>query len=435
MPPLIARVFGLVPRRLWHVVSLAFVVAAAALGGANVWAWYHFRAAEKALDHEKLDEARSHILCCLRVWQRAPATHLLAARIERLSGRYPQAEQYLSECVCLQHGASEQTQLEEFLLRAQSGELADVEQALWECVHNGHPQSPRILETLAQIYIREGRTQAALTCLNIWLEREPSTARAWHWRGVTLEGLDDFKRAIPAYEKALELAPERWGARLRLARLLLSLNNPDSARPHLQQLLRSHGDDSEVQLLQAHVLRLEGKADEAAALLDRLLQKHPHHVDALHLYSQLVCERDPPQFDEAERLLRRALAVRATDFNALYSLHKCLENQGKTTEAAEIRDRLDQMERDIRRLEDLRYRGGVRTPEDPQVHCELGEILLRLGNDTAAMVWLNRALRVRPMDPRAHEILMRYYESKGQTAEAEMHRQYLAQTTESELRP
>ena len=436
MPPSIVSAFAVVLRRPWRLVSLAAIVIAALLGGANVWAWHHFRAAEKALDDEKLDEARGHISCCLRVWQRGPATHLLAARIERASGHYSEAEQHLAECRRLQHGPSEQSQLEEVLLRAQSGELADVEQGLWECVNKDDPQSARILETLALVYLREGRTKAAVTCLDLWLEREPSTARAYHWRGVTLEGLDHFKKAIPEYEKALELEPGRWGARLRLAHLLLMLNNPQSARPHLQELLRHHGDEANVQLLQAQVLRLEGKADEAADLLDRLLQNHPHHVDALNLYSQLVCEREPPRYDKAERFLRLVLAEAPTKFNTLYALHKCLKNQGKDKEAAEIRDRLDQMERDIRRRERLSFQGAKRTPDDPKVHCEIGEMLLRLGNEEAALVWLHRALRAQPTCARAHEDLIRYYESKGRTAEAEKHRRYLAQLTgRTEPRP
>jgi tetratricopeptide (TPR) repeat protein len=429
MPPSIVRAFGLLLRRTRRIVSLAVVLIAAALGGANLWAWYHFRAAEKALRDEKLEEAHGHISRCLRIWQRGPATHLLAARIERVSGNYSQAEQHLAACRRLQHGPSEQSQLEEILLRAQTGELADVEQGLWECVKKDDPDSGRILETLALVYLREGRTKTALTCLDLWVEREPSTARAWHWRGVALEGLDHFHKAVTQYEKALELEPERWGARLRLARLLLSLNNPESARPHLQELLRRHGDDVEVQLLQAQVLRLEGKTDEAVDLLDRLLQSHPHHVDALNLYSQLVSEHEPPQYDKAEHLLRLALTENPTKFSTLYTLHKCLHNQGKEKEAAEVRDRLDQMERDIRRLEHLRYQSARRTPDDPKIHCELGELLLRLGNEEAALVWLNRALRTQPAHTRAHEILIRYYESKGQTAEAERHRQYLAQLT------
>ena len=209
----IVGAFGFVRRRLGCIMGLAAVLIATAIGGANLWAWYHFRAAEKALRAEKLDEARGHVTCCLRVWQRGPASHLLAVRIARAGGQYPEAEHYLAECNRLQHGASEQSQLEEILLRAQSGELAEVEPGLWECVHTNHPESTRILETLAQVYIREGRTQTALTCLNLWLEREPSTARAWHWRGVALEGLDHFEQAIPEYKKALELEPGRWGQR------------------------------------------------------------------------------------------------------------------------------------------------------------------------------------------------------------------------------
>ena len=105
-------------RRFKTVLASGVFLCAAVLAAVNLWAWRHYRAAEEAFREDQMQEVRYHISSCLRVWHRAPATHFLAARIERVSGHYAKAEQHLKECVRLQRGASEATQLEEVLLRA-----------------------------------------------------------------------------------------------------------------------------------------------------------------------------------------------------------------------------------------------------------------------------------------------------------------------------
>lgn len=421
----IVGAFGLVCRRPWLALSVAAILLAAAISSLNLWAWYHFRAADAALRDDKPRLAHKHIAYCLQIWPRGPATHLLAARIECALGRYPEAEQYLAECVRLQHGPSEETQIEQTLLRAQSGELIEVEDVLWECINTHHPQSVRILEILSQVYVREARVGAAVTCLTIWLDREPTATRAWHWRGWAREYLQQPAKAAADYKKTLELDPQRWGARLRLARLLLQMNNPQSARSHLDELQREHGDDPDVQLLQAKVLRLEGDSEGAAQILDRLLEIHPRYFDAVFLYSQLFSERDPPQHDKAEQMLRRGLADKPTDFSGLHALYKCLENQGKGKEAAEIRARLDRLEADIRILEKLRFKGAGQTPTDPNELCEWGELLIRMGNEDAGLVWIYRALRIDPHHAPSLKAVIRFLESKGRIEQAELYRKQL----------
>ncbi|HEY7309147.1 MAG TPA: tetratricopeptide repeat protein [Gemmataceae bacterium] len=430
MARLILPAFGFLRRRLWRIVSLGVVLVAAALGGVNLWAWHHFRAAEKALREEHTEEAQSHISHCLHIWGRSSETHLLAARIDRAAGRYVEAERHLTECVRLQHGASEETQIEQFLIRAQAGDLHEVEGGLWKCIKAGHPASPRILETLAQVYVREMRLMAAMDVLSRWIVLEPQAARAWQWRGCVREQLEQPEWGIiPDFEKAVELEPERWGARMHLVRLILKRNDLESARPHLEVLLRHHADNLDVQLFQAQAFHLEGRIDEAVRLLDRLLQIQPHNFDALYLGSQLACEREPPRYQEAERLLRLALAERPADHSALHALYRCLEDQGKAREAAQMNDHIHAVEADLNRLMQLRKKAIELTPNDPQTLAEMGEILLRFGNAEEGLAWLNRALRLNPNHAPSHEILIRYYESKDKAEEADRHRQKLAQLT------
>jgi tetratricopeptide (TPR) repeat protein len=390
----------------------------------NWWAWHHFRAAEQALRDDQMDQARYHIFQCLRVWPRSPQTHFLAARIQRVSGHYPQAEQHLHECVRLQHGASEATQLEEYLIRAQSGDLGEVEAGLWKCIESDHPETSQILETLARIYVRDGRFAAALACLDRWLKREPESARAWHWRGYVHEQSRSPVRAMLDYQRALELEPGRWGARLRMTGLLLEWNNLNQARANIQELERSHPDDPGVQAALARFQELNGESEEALRLLDGLLQTHPDYFEALLLRGQLACQQQKPA--EGEAYLRRALRLHPANVGVLYALFQCLEQQGKESESAKVYTRYKEAEADARRLAQLVDPNKGQLPEDADVLSEVGALCLRLDEERAGLSWLYRALRANPNHKRTHEILLRYYESKGDTAKAEEHRRRLA---------
>jgi len=416
--------FHFVRRRPWTTLVIGVVLGVAAVVAINLWAWNHFRAAQHALRHDQMDEAQQHISPCLLVWRRGPATHLLAARIERLRGHYPEAEQHIMECVHLQKGASEATQLEEVLLRAQGGELKEVEAGLWKCIETDHPETSQILETLARIYLRESRMAGALACLDRWLEREPQVVRAWHWRGWVFERLQQPEKATSQYKRALELDPTRWGCRLRLVRLLLDQRNPVEALPHLEVLIRSRPDDYELLLALAQCHQLEGEEQQAIHLTDKVLASHPESVEALSLRGQLAYQQHHPA--EGEVWLKRALALRPTDIRTLYTLYHCLEQQGKENEAAKVMALHKAIEADTTRLVELLTREVEHSPRNPDLLAEVGAIWLRRGEEKTGLEWLHRALRENPYHKRSLEILMRHYESKGNEEEASQCRERLA---------
>src|SRR5262245_39982182 len=118
----------------WKWLSAILVVAALVAVGVYFFGEYHFHAAQAALGDDELKAAERHIDRCLRVWPRSPAAHLLAARISRYLGKLNDAEAHLGVCSSVQGGASDATQLEWLLLRAQSGEFEALEAGLWASV-------------------------------------------------------------------------------------------------------------------------------------------------------------------------------------------------------------------------------------------------------------------------------------------------------------
>src|SRR5262245_16068716 len=60
-------------RRLFLSLLVAALLAAVGLGGymayRYVWAWHHYRRAEKAITDYKLEEGLAHLELCLSVWK------------------------------------------------------------------------------------------------------------------------------------------------------------------------------------------------------------------------------------------------------------------------------------------------------------------------------------------------------------------------------
>jgi hypothetical protein len=94
--------------------------------GPNVWAFWHFRAAERALARRAFAAAERSGAQCLKVWIRGADTRLLAAREARMQGDCDRAERLLqASWRC--GGDSAAISVEANLVRAQLGELPQVE--------------------------------------------------------------------------------------------------------------------------------------------------------------------------------------------------------------------------------------------------------------------------------------------------------------------
>jgi tetratricopeptide (TPR) repeat protein len=409
--------------RLLLLAGLILACCGGALA-AHLWALKRFHAAERSILEERLDDARSDVQVCLRVWPRSPATCLLAARIERLANDPVRAEEYVRACRKAQGGPSEASQLAILLIRAETGELPEVEAVLWRLVEQDHPETPQILEALSRAFVRARRFGSALRVLDTWIARAPDTPCAWHWRGEVQEHVTLWERAATDYEHALEGMPNRWDIRLRLAIVELHLQQAQQALPHLEQLVDSHADSPRVVAEMARCQILLGNLDQAEHWVARLLEITPDDEQALFFRAQLDYQAHKPA--AAEAWVRKALSRNPHNLEAQWLLYRCLLKQGRKQEAGEVLARHKALERDYRRLDALMEKARREDlSSSAALSHDLGALFLRLGREDEGLEALRRALVLDPHYRPTLELLVRHYEAKGDHALATQYRQQM----------
>jgi Flp pilus assembly protein TadD len=407
-------------RRRWLLIALVLPVLGLGvyIAAWQLWAEYHFRAAQKDLERRELSSAQGHLAHCLEVWPNGLGTNLLAARTARRARDYDTAEHLLNTYRKL-GGHPEMLHLEYALARAQRGELAGLEDYLWGFVHENHEDTPLVLEALAQGYIHAGRWSEALNSLNDLVERWPAVADVYVWRGWVYDSLHSNVQARDDYRKAVELKPEYDDARLRLAETLILDSEFPAAARHLEEIRQRRPDDP-VMLLGLARCRIElNQREEAVAHLSRLLALHPLDAAALTQRGRVAVLQG--RFDEAENWLGKAVAIAPWERDTNYQLQLCLDQLGKKREALEVRHRLRQLEEQQKRLEELE-RQIVKEPANRALRYEAAMILLKYGQERAGVRRLQSLLQEDPHNAGAHAALADYFQRKGDTARSEFHR-------------
>jgi tetratricopeptide (TPR) repeat protein len=382
----------------------------------HVWAEIHYRRAEEALARSlrvkglaPLAEARGHLACCLRVWPNNGRVHFLMAQAARRAGDPDDAARSLRRAEKA-GWVVEAIDLEKTLAGVQRGDL-EREPVLVSFVARDHPDKLLILEALAQGCRRSYQLPRALAHLGTWLTAQPDSVRALLWRGETLLLLDRTRDALADYRKAVEIDPEEDEARLKSAELFLGLHQCQEASTHFTELLNRHPDQIEALFGLACCRVEQGDTAGAVKLLDRLLSMQPEHAGALAERGKIALEAGSPQ--DAEKWLRKAARLAPFERATLYTLHRCLTTNGHTKEAEECSARIQRIDEDRKRLDELRS-AIMKTPHDASLRCDMGVILLRNGQDKQGVRWLESALREQPGNEAARRALEEHYRRAGE---------------------
>jgi tetratricopeptide (TPR) repeat protein len=432
-----------VPWLLLVVALLGLIALGAYLGGRQLWAWGHYRDAQRALERREFQQAEQHLACCVEVWSSSAETFFEAARAARRAEDYDEADRYLSQAQKL-GWVPEAIQLERALARVQRGDVAGDEFALRDYVekhkNDTDPDVSIILEGLSKGYLKSFRLALAVYALNLWLEREPRNAQALLWRGGVRDRLGDFEAAETDYRRAVEAEPDLDRARIRLAEDLLQNHKTEEALQHLLHLQERQPQNPLITYDLAQCRRDQGRTDEARVLLDHMLSEHQRDVEALlkrprlgepqgpeeewwrqavdqapyelrhpryilDLYVRALIERAEMAGTPAEKesYLRQAIALNPYDEAANYHLFQCLERQNKP-EAKKYHERWDKLTADRALLGKLN-RAIMDDPHDPDLRCRIAEILLRNGQPHEARRWVESALREEPRYGPALELL------------------------------
>jgi tetratricopeptide (TPR) repeat protein len=421
------RSFRRLVRHPWRLAAVAALLvligAGAVLIGVESWALYQFRAARAAAERYHNLEAREHLKACLAVWPHDPATLILAARTARRLGAFDEADHFLDQCSGVR--GNEDLALERDLLQAARGDVDPVRPIAQRMVQADHPAAPLLLEAMAAGYLVSYRLREAAYVLDLWRERQPDNTQALLLQALLDADAERYDDAIAQLCRVVELDPDHYEARQRLAGFLLVLGHAADALPHLEYLRRQRPDDLAVQVHLAHCQDLLGHQDEAVKLLDGVLAREPHLPEALAERGKLAL-RDG-QLDQAEAWLREAAEREPSDYEAHYQLHQCLTQNGKPEEARQVQAQLKQIDADLKRLHEIITVDMAQRPHDAALHYEAGMIALRTGAVPDAVRWFDSALREDPHYGPAHQALADYYEKIGESTRAARHRDQVPQ--------
>ena len=400
-------------------LALAAGVALVALAaGAWLWPDHLFRLGQQALGRRQFAQAQREFERYLWYRHRSATAHLLAARAARRRDAPADAERHLTACQELV-GVRRDSALEWSLLRAQQGDLLEVEPELRSQAARDDPDAPMILEALVKGYLASGRAADALDTADALLRREPDHAGAHLGRARAAEALHHRAEALPDYRRAVELDPDADEARLDLADCLASLGRPLEALAQYEYLLRRRPDDPGALFGLARCRYDEHEPEEARRLLEALLARDPDHVPALTERGRVAFQLEGAA--AAEGWLRRAVAAAPDDVEAHRLLLVYLEAQGKEADVREIGGRFRRLQVDRARRDEL-LAAVQQDPRDPSPRCALGLLLLRGGHEEEGVRQLLAALAVDPHHRPSHAALADYYERTGRPDLAAPHR-------------
>lgn len=353
-----------------------------------------------------------------------PSLHLLTARTARRNGEVYKARHHLTRCRELQAGVTEELQLEEYLFRAQTGELNKVHNKLLPYLIKEGPQTPLVLEALVRVYLETYQLHMVLPRINRWLELEPHNAEAWFRRGIWYSLQTDELKAMESFKKAIELDPERVAARMALAEHLMINHELEEARQQYQAVLQYDPDNSHARLWLAQIYAEVEQTDTARKMIESVKVDKENQAEVA-LVRGMVHMKDR-QFSQAEKLFRDALKMDPKLQKASYNLMICLNALGRKKEAQEQKQQLAQLEQDQIRLTALTSGELIKSPNDPSLRCELGDIFFRFGKPSQGLAWYQKALSIAPNYKPVHERLLEYYEKQPEERDkAEFHRQAL----------
>jgi tetratricopeptide (TPR) repeat protein len=408
------------PRRLagWGLLIVVL--------GAGVWmcswrlyGWHHLCAGKQSLDHDHYRKALEQLQAALWAWPDDPEVLFLAARAARRAGELGAAEHYLGQCQAAP-ALADRAPLERVLLRATRGEMDAVAAYCRSLLERGDPDTPLILEALAQGYSTALRFPEASACLDDWLMRMPDHPQALYVKGRLELQASNRPSAIKLFNRVLELDAERDDARLFLAELYLELGQGHEALPHLELLAQHLPGHPLVNARLGRCLVMLGRKDQAIRILDGVLQRQPDLAPALLERGKLALDDD--DLPLAADLLRKACARDPGDRSTYYQLFLCLERQGKAAEAKTVQQRMRDLEQDTARLHEIATKELSQRPRDAGLYVEAGEIFLRVGAFDEGVRWLETAVQIAPQHAGAHRALARHYQARGQFGLAQQHR-------------
>ncbi|MBJ6608967.1 MAG: tetratricopeptide repeat protein [Candidatus Thiothrix moscowensis] len=273
---------------------------------------------------------------------------------------------------------------------------------LYKQLYNSQPDNTDILYTLGLLHLEQKEFAFAEPLIKK-LQQVPGRAEdANYFMGQLQEGLKHPKEAIAAYKGAVRHNNFGLEATSRVASLLEETEGAEAARQWLQDEAKSASSDShKIQLLlvEGQLWHDKKQYQDAIASFDKALAIKADDFDVL--YSRSLSREKMGDFAAAETDLRTLLTLQPDNATVLNALGYML---------ATNTDRFAEAEPLIRKALELR-------PTDAAIMDSMGWVAFRMGKQDEAESWLRKAFNQLP-DPEVASHLVEVLSVAGKSAEA-----------------
>ncbi|WP_234736241.1 tetratricopeptide repeat protein [Tellurirhabdus bombi] len=213
--------------------------------------------------------------------------------------------------------------------------------------------------------------------------------------GMKFMMMDEPSKAIPQFEKVIQLHPENSAAQFALATAYMKQGKADKALPYATKAVQMDGGSNKYYVLQLAELYVKQKRyTDAEKLYEELIRKSPDNIEYGVELAAIYLFNDKPDkaleaYDQVEKSLGRNDEI-------VRQKQRIYLKQNKVEKAIEEAEKLVASE-----------------PGETDYLLEGAELLLANERTDQAINWLQRALKINAELPQAHVMLADIYRRKG----------------------
>ena len=378
----------------------------------------------------EIDEARSRLRSALQDAPRDVAMLARLANLESQGGNIEEADSLLEKAIAAEPYAIVPRALLGYL-HLRSGRPAKALEVVRIALRD-HPEHPVLLGLVGLAQLRGGQARGAKLTFRTLVDTRPDSAPARYL--LALAYRDDGEMALykERLEQVVALDPGHLRAKVGLARLMVQAGNLSAAGDQATEMLRIAPDDSRALDLSGVIALLQGRLEDAAALLQRAYARDPTTTAVLKLaYAQ---QRAGHGARSRRTLLRRledvpddagVRLVLANKFLSMGELEDAQVHYAKIVllapnnvvalnNLAWVSLQLGQTETALGYVE----RAHQLAPDDPRIADTFGLAQLRAGDAHVAVSTLRRAHSRAPESLNIQLHLAQALAKQGETAEA-----------------
>ena len=212
-------------------------------------------------------------------------------------------------------------------------EKAEYDKAIvfWRKALEINPKIPAVHNSIAQTLIVLGRYDEVIKEAEEELKISPNSSLSYFLLGQGYLKLKEYDKAKKYYETAIELQPDYINAYYGLFTVCSRLKLQDEARKHLATFQKMKAEDRKV-------LTDRNKAFDDVVMIRKMLAEL--YSDAEHIYYK------KGNFQEAEKLLQRAITLDPNNTEYLMKLGSLFQMQDRLLDALRIYGKVSQIEPD-----------------------------------------------------------------------------------------